>query len=124
MAGRKIEDATEARECLSSAKASGLTNAEWAQQEGIDGRSLNAWRVNLGRGSESRGAKRSSKGSRVGKSKPTAPRLVELVPVASMPRAAAMAPRYAVRCGELTIELDELFEEEPLRRLLRVVTSC
>lgn len=118
MAARKIKDAKDARECLSAAKASGLTNAEWARQEGIDGRSLNAWRMNLGVSAKSR----SSKKSRCSKSKATPPRMVELVAPAksSMPK----RPRYAVRFGELTIEVDEHFEEETLRRLVRVVASC
>lgn len=118
MAGRKIEDAKEARKCLSAAKASGLTNAAWARREGIDGRSLHAWLMNLSRGAKSRSSKRGPR-----KSKPARPRMVELVPVA-MPRATTTAPRYAVRCGELSIEVDDHFEEETLLRLLRVVASC
>jgi len=125
MAARKIKDARDARECLSAAKASGLTNAEWARQEGIDGRSLNAWRMNLGIGGKSRGSKRSSKKSRRSKSRPARPRMVELVPSVNSSRSTAPTiPLYAVRCGELTIEVDEHFEEETLRRLVRVVASC
>jgi hypothetical protein len=44
---RKIEDEREARRCLKSARAAGLTAGEWAREHGIDGRSLNAWRINL-----------------------------------------------------------------------------
>lgn len=47
MAGRKIEDEAEARSCLKAAVASGEGRAVWARRHGIDGRSLNAWRVNL-----------------------------------------------------------------------------
>lgn len=46
---RKIEDEGEARRCLSAAKAARLTAGEWAREHGIDGRSLNAWRINLSR---------------------------------------------------------------------------
>jgi len=122
MAGRKIEDAKEARKCLSAAKASGLTNAAWARREGIDGRSLHAWLMNLSRGAKSRSSTRAPRKSK-SKSKPGRPRMVELVPVA-MPRATTTVPRYAVRFGELSIEVDDHFEEETLRRLLRVVASC
>lgn len=114
MAGRKIKDAKDARRCLSAAKASRLTNAAWARREGIDGRSLHAWLMNLSRGAKSRSSKRGPR-----KSKSARPRMVELVPVA-MPR----PTRYTVRCGELSIEVDDHFEEETLLRLLRVVASC
>jgi len=123
MAGRKIEDAKEARKCLKAARASGLTNAAWSRREGIDGRSLHAWLLNLDRSAKSHGSKRGRKSSSRSKSKPARPRVVELVPVAT-PRPSVAAPRYAVRCGELSIELDDHFEEETLRRLLRVVASC
>lgn len=63
---RKIEDERDARACLKAAKAAGLTAGEWAREHGVDGRSLNAWRINLsGRAKQSATAK---------------PRLVELVP--------------------------------------------
>jgi hypothetical protein len=44
-AGRKIEDEREARACLKAAKGENL--GRWARAHGIDGRSLNAWRINL-----------------------------------------------------------------------------
>jgi hypothetical protein len=108
MAGRKVRDAADARACLDAAEASGLTRAAWARQQGIDGRSLNAWHNNL--------ARRAS-----GESSPATMRLVELVPTAH----AAPAPvRYVVRCGEFAVEVDARFEDETLARLLRVVSSC
>jgi transposase-like protein len=107
MAGRKIRDAADARACLAAAKAQrGMSRARWAREHGIDGRSLNAWRVNLERGSAAR-------------PKRTPLRLVELVPSARV-----AAARYVVRCGQLAIELDEHFDEATLRRLLRVVAAC
>ena len=44
---RQVEDEAEARRCLLAAKRKGLSAGEWAREHDIDGRSLNAWRVNL-----------------------------------------------------------------------------
>lgn len=105
MAGRRIRDEKDARACLAAAEASGLERAVWARQEGIDGRSLNMWRMNLRREDKSgRGAMQ----------------LLELVPSAPPPKAA----RYVVRCGALAIELDDDFNQDTLYRLLQVVTAC
>ncbi len=51
MAGRKVFDEQDARRCLLAAKSWRGGLSEWARANGVDGRSLNAWRVNLeGRG--------------------------------------------------------------------------
>ena len=102
---RKIVDERDARACLKAAKAAGLKAGAWARAHGIDGRSLNAWRVNLGLG-DGGGA--------------TRPRLVELVPA----REASTAARYAVRATDVTIELGDDFREETLVRIVRAVRSC
>jgi transposase-like protein len=107
MAGRKIRNAGEARESLAGAARSGLTRAEWARRHGVDGRSLNAWRINLERGSKPAMA-------------PSPVRLVELV----VPSLAPSPARYVVRCGELEVEVDARFDETTLERLLRVVMAC
>jgi hypothetical protein len=44
-AGRKTDDEREARACLKAAKEENL--GRWARAHGIDGRSPNAWRINL-----------------------------------------------------------------------------
>lgn len=107
MAGRRIRDEGDARACLASADASGLGRAAWARRHGVDGRSLNAWRLNLAR--------------RIGQGELRPPvRLVELVPTVPM----SPAPRYLVRCGRFEVELDDGFEEEVVERLLRVVAGC
>lgn len=109
MPGRKIRDEVDARACLKAARAArGKSRAQWAREHGIDGRSLNAWRMNLG----SRGGPAGTR---------TKARLVELVP-ATAP--AAGPARYVVHCGELSVEVDDRFEEHTLRRLLEVVTGC
>lgn len=101
MEKRKVRDEADARFCLAAQAASGLTLSAWARREGIDGRSLNLWRVNLARWAAP---------------KPS-PRLVELVPMHA-------PPRYVVRCGQLSVEVDDGFEEATLLRLLRVVAAC
>jgi hypothetical protein len=47
MAGRKILDEADARACLAQAESEGLTRGQYAQEHGIDGRSLSAWYLNL-----------------------------------------------------------------------------
>jgi hypothetical protein len=102
--GRKITTEDEARRCLRAAKAASQTPGEWARAHGIDGRSLNMFRVNLERSSRS-----------------TALRLVELVPA---PRTPAQT-RYLVRVGDqLAVELSDDFQEETVLRLVRVLRSC
>ena len=100
---RKIRDAHEARHCLHAAESSGLHRAEWARQHGIDGRSLNAWRLNLARQEASEPPLR----------------LVEL-----LPSRAASSARYRLHVGDVSLEVDDDFHEDTLRRLLRVLTAC
>jgi hypothetical protein len=107
MAGRKIKDAVDARACMRALTAArGVSRAKWAREHGIDGRSLNAWRINLRR-----------------RAQPTrAPaRLVELV---AAPTIGAESVRFVVRCGALVVEVDPRFDDQALLRLLRVVASC
>ncbi len=106
MSRRKLRDADEARRCLDEAATSGLSRPEWARANGIDARSLNAWRMNLERAQHRDGQ---------------APRLVELVTVEPV----TVEPvRYVVHCGELAVEVDHRFDDDVLRRLLGVVASC
>lgn len=102
MAGRKIQDQRDARECLAAAEASGVSRAEWSRQNGVDGRSLNAWKVNL----ERRGAPA------------TTIRMLELVP------AGRPAAEYRVRCGSFVVEVGDSFDDRVLARLLTVVSGC
>lgn len=99
--GRRIENEGEARRCLSAARAAGQTAGEWAREHGIDGRSLNAWRVNLRRGDR-------------------AVQLVELVPAPP----SEIAARYVVRVGGVVVEVGDDFREATLVRLVRALRSC
>ena len=49
MAGRKIRDEADAHRCLRAAGSAGGSDVEWANAHGVDARSLQAWRMNLGR---------------------------------------------------------------------------
>lgn len=106
MTRRTIRDAEDARRCLAAAEESGLGRAAWAQANGVNARSLNAWRLNLERA----------------EGKEPALRLVELV--AAAPSAPPPAVEYRVRCGPFTVEVDEAFDDHALGRLLRVVAGC
>lgn len=80
--------------------------AAWARAHGVDGRSLNAWRVNLGR----RGVPRL---------RAAGPKLVELVTAAP----AARAP-YVMHVRGVELEVDFNFDEQSLRRLVGLLKSC
>jgi hypothetical protein len=105
---RKINNPHEARRCLRAAERAGLTAGEWAREHGIDGRSLNAWRMNLARR------------ARVEHRTDFEPRLVELVPGPGPGREA----RYIVRIRDITIEVGTDFHEESLVRLVRALRAC
>ncbi len=107
MSRRKLRVADEARRALTEAAASDLTRPEWARANGIDGRSLNAWRMNLERARH--------------RDDERAPRLVELVPAQPVLEESV---RYVVHCGELAVEVDHRFDDDVLRRLLGVMASC
>lgn len=107
MLRRKIADEADARRCLEAVAASGLPRREWALAHGVDGRSLNAWRLNVARG------RRDSPVT------PGSLRLVELV----AHRDAGPA-RYVIRHGDFAVEVDDRFDDGHLRRLLAVVAGC
>jgi hypothetical protein len=106
MAGRRVRHRAEALELLEAAERMGVSRAEWARRNGIDGRSLNAWRMNLDRGVG------------VDVVQPPAVRMVELVP------ATRVETTYRVRCGTFVVEVDGDFDDHVLGRLLSVVAAC
>ncbi len=112
MAGqRKIASEREARRCLSRVEAAGSDVGAWARAHGIDGRSLNAWRVNLARRGDA--AAQSRRPSSVGG-------LVELMP-APTPSSAA---RYVLEIAGVRVELGDDFSAPTVRRLIEVLRSC
>jgi len=114
--GRKIEDEAEARQCLAAAKRKGLSVGDWARAHDIDGRSLNAWRVNLGRREVSAQPRRR-------KSKAAATALVELVP-ASPSAAVAGRGRYVLEVARARVEFGDDVSVETLHRVLEALRSC
>lgn len=116
---RKITDELEARRCLAAARAAGGTVGRWARANGIDGRSLNAWRMNLAR----RGKGHAAHSTPMKESTALRPRtaLVELVPA---PRQTTSARRYAVQLGDTRVEFGDDFDPHTLRRVLEVLRAC
>jgi hypothetical protein len=112
MSRRKVENEVEARACIAAQESSGLSSAEWARTQGIDGRSLRAWTNNLRREAKPKKPARVRGGSL---------RLVELVP---SPSGASSTSRYVVRVGAHSVEVDARFDESTLRRLLTVLSTC
>lgn len=103
---RKVRGARDARACLAAVAESGLSRREWARSNGVNARSLNAWRLNLARSED-------------GEVQGGPPDLVEWVPSGPRP-----SSRYRVLCGELAIEVEADFDAAVLRRLLDVVAGC
>lgn len=119
---RKITDEREARRCLAAARRTGEGVGAWARANGIDGRSLNAWRVNLARRGDSSKPTRPAAATQSPTAMVVHPRaaLVELVP-ASRPGATA---RYVVHVGEVRVEVGDDFTPEALRRIVEVLRAC
>ncbi len=114
---RKIASESEARRCLSAVERSGLSIKEWARARGIDGRSLHAWKMNLERCSPPVGRSRSARATTP--SGLSTMHLVELVPTAS-----AASSRYVLRVGSASLEFDDAFTTDSLRRVVEVLRSC
>jgi hypothetical protein len=107
MERRKISGEAEARSALHAIKQAGVSLKEWAKEQGVDGRSLHAWKMVLTRraGGMARPRRKAA--------------LVELVPTAPVSSA-----RYAMRVGELSFEFGDDASEEMLRRAAGVLRSC
>lgn len=108
MERRKVRDAEDARELIAAARRAGVRLGLWARANGIDGRSLHAWKLNLERGSAPRRRRARS----------TAP-LVELVPTRASPQA-----RYVLRRGDVAFEFGDDAREEMLQRVVAVLRAC
>ena len=110
--GRILINKRERQQCLAAVAASGLEAREWARRHGVDGRSLNVWRVNLGR----RGTKTT------GSAQPRG--LVELLPTPNVCAVAPSAARYALEVDGVRVEFGDDFDDATLRRVLAVLRSC
>jgi hypothetical protein len=105
---RKIRDEADARRSLAAVARAGVGIGEWARANGIDGRSLRAWRMNLDRGDITR---------RRPRVRPAA--LVELVPAGT-----GTTAKYVLRRGDVMFEFGDDAREETLRRLVAVLRAC
>jgi len=104
---RKVVDHNDAEELLDEWEGSGMEFRAFCARVGVDGRSLQCWRQNLGR-----------------RDPPAAsPRLVELVRpvIGGEPRPAAT---YRVVVGDIAVEVGDAFRDDTLARLLAVVVRC
>lgn len=108
---RKVVDRDDAERLLDAWDGGTDDLPGFCAREGVDGRSLHCWALNLGRLPKPREAQR-----------PSAVGLVELA-VRSAP-ARAPAALYRVVVGDLAVEVDDGFREDTLARLLRVVARC
>ncbi len=114
MAGRKISDAAEARRFVTAARRKGQSIGEWVRGRGIDGRSLQAWRMTF----EREGAATSK---RRPVSRPKTMALVELVPkLESITRNA----KYVIERDGVRLEFGDDVADSTLRRVLLVLRSC
>ena len=115
---RKITDEADARRCLAAARGASQSVGRWAQANGVDGRSLNAWRMNLARRGVWRGRSRprSAAAQMVRRAA-----IVELVPA---PVRVPTRDRYLLHVGEHRLELDRDFDPATLRRLIEVLRAC
>lgn len=105
MGRRKIKDELDARACLAAVQAAGEDLVSWARTNGVDTRSLNAWRFNL----ERRRPGRRAQGG-----------LVELVPTAPLHAEA----RYVLVLGEARLEFGDACSADTLRRVAQALRGC
>lgn len=102
--GRKVRDAREAQLLLAAWSASGEPMAGWCAARGINWYSLSAYK-----GWPSR----------------VRPRFIEVeVEPTAIVRRQPPPNRYRVVLGERSVEVDQDFDDDVLRRLLRVVEGC
>jgi hypothetical protein len=109
---RKIADEADARKCLAAVARSGGDLGAWTRAHGVDGRSLNLWKLNLERRPRRASARPESKALTV----------VELVPDRGAP--VVLGARYALEVAGVRLELGDDFQEDAVRRLVRVLRSC
>ena len=103
MMRRKVRDQHDAAELLGALERSGQSLAEFCRARGLDGRSLNCWRINLQRDAAPG---------------PNSLRLVELAAPRSQPAV------YRIVVDGIEVEVNDHFREDTLARLLAVVAAC
>jgi hypothetical protein len=119
LVGRKIEDEGEAVRCLRAAEREGMGVGAWARANGVDGRSLHAWRMNIARRGTTTPVRRRKTAP---KASSTTHALVELVPAATS--APAGPGLYALVVGSARIEFGDDVSVVTLRRVFEALRSC
>lgn len=117
MAGRKIVDEREARVLLRRLSRSKAEPSTWARMQGIDGRSLTAWRLIIERKKRKHPAapRRRRRADR-------ALQLVELVPTDVI--ASPISARYAIKIAGAVVEFGDDARADTLRRVVEALRSC
>jgi hypothetical protein len=102
--GRKLRNAEEAREALEAAEREGLSRVAWAHANDVNARSLNAWRLVLGR-------------------KPRAALgWVEVVTKSDRPTPPSSG--CSLHLGDVVLHVDPGFDDDTLVRVLRAIRRC
>jgi len=117
VAGRKVVDEAEARAILTRIARSRSDVRTWARANGLDGRSLNAWRNIVARKNRTPAPAKPRRRRRE-----KSIQLVELVP-----REVVVSPtlaRYAMRIGDAVVEFGDDARADTLRRVLEALRSC
>lgn len=117
MAGRKIVDEREARGLLARMSRSKSEPSTWARAQGIDGRSLTAWRLILERKRRKEPVER-----RTRRRAERSLQLVELVPTELV--ASPTLARYAIRVAGVVVEFSDDARTETLKRVVEALRSC
>lgn len=110
MRRRKVRSRSEALAMLAEVDASGSGLPAWCRAHGVDSRSLNMWRVNLGQVSRGR---REASGEGL--------HLVELVAARS---ASTAIGKMRIHHGSFTVEWEGPVEPDALRDVLWAVSRC
>lgn len=128
--GRKVRDADEAKQLLAAWSRSGVPMADWCKQRGVSWYSLAAFKgwPKRARATGEAPHRKSLQGESHPHSQTTtqstdAPAFVEVDTTKTVPHNDAPM-LYRLRVGSITVETDASFDEDSLRRLLRLVASC
>jgi len=103
MAGRKVVDEAEAEGLLAEWRAEAVDFRVFCRERGLDGRSLQCWRMILSRRAGARPV-----------------RLLEL----TLPEPSRAVATYRVTVGDFTVEVGDDFRDDTLGRLLGVVAAA
>ena len=107
--GRPIRDEADARDLLRKIELQGSTPYSYAQDHAISASSLYRWRRILGTAEHN-----------------LPPQLVEITPTPAPSPVLTPPPKpvYELQLGDLTLRVDDHFQDHTLARLIRLLRSC